>query len=179
MSEIDRVEPVQPRVGANRNLAQRSPSAVFAAGVNGGSALRADREVRLVSAIQKDLHSVLALRNVGRRRLKFWNFIAWEVLTNSIASPNAMDLPRKDLPGIEIKRHLDRLPGPHVFEVLLVISCKQVAIGVHNQRRDSANPVNAGHHSWADLQIDNASVLRSHQRRVVQIVPCLTKLRFD
>src|SRR4249919_3234254 len=152
---------------------------MFAAGVNGGSALRADREVRLVGASQKDLHSVLALRNVGRRRLKFWNFITGEVLTNSIASPNTVNLPGEDLTGIKIKGQLDRLSPSHVLEVLLVVGCEHIAIGVHNQRRDSANPVNAGHHSWADLRIDNASVLRSHQRRVLQVVPRLTKLRFD
>ena len=86
---------------------------MFAAGVNGGNALRADREFRLVGAIQKDLHGVLALRNVGRRRLKFWNFIAGEVLTNSIASPNTVNLPGEDLTGIEIEGQLDRLSGPH------------------------------------------------------------------
>ena len=95
VSEIHRVKPVQPRVGSDRNLAQRRPVAVFAACVDGRRALRADWKFRLVRAFQKDLYGVLTLGDVGSRLLKFRNFIARKILTHPIAAPDAVDLPGK------------------------------------------------------------------------------------
>src|ERR1700741_961065 len=138
-SEINRVEPVQPRVGSDRNLAQRRPGAVFAAGVDCRGALRADREVRLIRTVKNDLHGVLALRNIGCRLLEFRNFIARKILTHAIAAPDAVNFSREDLTGIKVKSNFHRPAGTHVLEVLLVVGCKHVAVSIDDQGRDSAN----------------------------------------
>ena len=105
--------------------------------------------------------------NGGRWLLEFWNFVARQVLPHAITPPDAVDPSCEDLPRVEIEGNLDRLPRPHVFEVLLKEGREHIAIGFRDQGRDSADANDPGHHSRADLQIDDAAILGSHQRGVV------------
>ena len=86
-------------------------------------------EISLVRIVQDNLHCVLALRNIRRRFLKLGNFVAWEILSYPVASPDAVDLPGEDLAGIKVERDFDGLTGPHVFEALLEEGREHVTVG--------------------------------------------------
>ena len=64
--------------------------------------------------IKPYFHAVLALRNSRRRRLKFWDEVARQVLSYAIGTPNALDNAAKDLAGVKIQRNFDPLTVLHV-----------------------------------------------------------------
>src|SRR5208337_1773658 len=121
-----RIEPVGPRMRADRYLAQRRPRSFFVVGVDRRSGLRADREFRRVRIVEEDLHTVLALRDVGVLRKELRDLVARQILSDAIGLPDAVDPASENLPGIEVEGDLDRLPRLHVFEVLLKIGREQV-----------------------------------------------------
>src|SRR5271166_6606288 len=168
-SERHRIEPVEPRMRPDRNLAQRRPWSCFPAGVDRRRGLRADREFRGVGVVEDDLRRVLALRDGRRARLVFGDLVARQILPFAVGPPDAVHLAGEYLTGIEVERHFDWLAGLDVFEVLLEVGGEQVAIGVRDQGRDAADALDARHHARADLEVDDAAVLGSDQRRVVEV----------
>src|SRR5271163_4258798 len=90
LSEVDRIEPIEPGMGADRDLAQRGPGAVFSAGVDGRRPLRSDRRLPLIGIIEKNFHRVLALGDVRIGLLEFWNLVARKVLSDAIAPPDTV-----------------------------------------------------------------------------------------
>ena len=106
-SEGHRVEPVEPRMRADRDFSQRSPRTTLSARVDRRGALRADRKFPLLRIVQDYFDRVLALRDVWSCLLKLGNFITWQILSLSITPPDAVDLGLEDLAGIEVERHLD------------------------------------------------------------------------
>src|ERR1051326_241492 len=98
-SDIQRIDPVEPGMRADRDLAQRRPRAMPAAGVDGRSALRPDGKSHLVGTVHDDLHRVLALREIGRPRPEFRDIVAGQILSRPVGAPEGPPLPRGELAG--------------------------------------------------------------------------------
>src|SRR5262249_24643788 len=143
---------------------------MFTAGVDRRDALRPDGKLRLVGIVQKDLHSVLALRDRRRRWPEFWNLVARQILSHAVGAPDRVDFSGENLTGIEVKRDLDGLTRQHVFQVFLEEGRQQITIRFRDQSRDPANAPGAGYHAGANLKVDDAAILRGSERRVVQLV---------
>src|SRR6266699_6276401 len=139
--------------------------------------LRAYWEFGLVRVVKPYFHGVLPLGNIWRRLLEFRNVVAWQILSYAIAAPDVVHGPPEDLAGIRVECNFDRLARLHIFEVLLEISCEQIAVCIRNKGGDAADPKCAGHHSRADLKVNDMTVLRRHQGGIIEIVSRQLKLR--
>jgi len=128
---------------ADRYFAQRGPGPSLAARVDGRGALRADGKFRPVGIVQDDLDRVLALGDGRSRLLKPGNLIGRQILSQPVASPDAVDFAGEDLAGIQVERDLDGLTWLHVFEVLLEEGREHIAVGVHNQGCDPTDTITA------------------------------------
>src|SRR5271166_371330 len=74
LSDVERIEPVQPGMRPDRDLAHCREAA--AAGVDCRNTMRADRELGLVRVLEMDLDGVLAERLVRIRRIERRKHIA-------------------------------------------------------------------------------------------------------
>src|SRR5712664_1064111 len=102
----------------------------------------------------------IALGNIWRRRLEFRNVVAWQILSYTIAAPDAVHSSTENLTGIKVECNFDGLARLHIFEVLLEICCEQIAVCIRDKGGDAADPICASHHSRADLKVDDMTVLR-------------------
>src|SRR6266478_6192200 len=93
-SNVDWVEPVQPGVGPDRDLAKHRPRAL--ARVDSCRALSTDGELRLVLSIEKYLDCILVLAGTRVRLMERRQFIARQVLPCPAAPPNAVILACED-----------------------------------------------------------------------------------
>src|SRR5271166_273841 len=91
-SHIQWIQPVEPGMRADRDLAQHGEPP--AAGIDRRHAVRSDRKPLLVVVIEMDLHGELAERLVWVGRVKSRQYVAWQVLPRRIRAP---DLPHGSL----------------------------------------------------------------------------------
>src|SRR4029079_9540344 len=117
--------------------------------------LRAYWESGLVSVVKPYLHGVLPLGNIWGWSLEFRNIVAWQILSYAIAAPDAVHDAAEDLTGIKVECNFDRLARLHIFEFLWEICGEQIAVCIRNKGGDAADPNCAGHHSRADLKVDD------------------------
>src|SRR5271166_6782011 len=99
-SHIERIQPVEPGMRADRDLAQhREPAS---AGVDRRHAMRADRKLLLVLVIEVYLHGELAERLMRIGRVEPRQYVAWQVLPRRIRAPDLAHCSLKDLARIGI-----------------------------------------------------------------------------
>src|SRR5271157_1710632 len=110
-SERHRIEPSEPRMRPDRNLAQRCPWTCFPVRIDGRRGLRADRKLRWVGVVEEYFRRVLALRDGRSARLVFGDLVARQILPFAVGPPDAVHLAGEDLTGIEVECHFDRLAG--------------------------------------------------------------------
>ena len=112
-------------MGADRYPAQRGPGTSFTAGVDRRRALCADGKFRLVRVIEDDLDCVLAFRGGRTRLLKFRNVIARQILSHSIALPDATR-------PWSVARKYKRATEPYWSEYVCDEGNQQVLVGKEN-----------------------------------------------
>ena len=65
-------------------------------------------------------------------------------LASAAEAPDRLHLPGKDLTGIQVKRHLDRLADFHILEAFLGEGGEQIAIRIADEGGDGAGAQLAG-----------------------------------
>src|SRR5271155_3282068 len=130
-SEWHGVQPVQPRVQANRDFSKcgEAPSA----GINGRSALRPNGKPHLGRVIKVNLHGKFSLRKVRVRRIELRDYVARQILSFSVCPPDAVHFRPKHLARVEIERDFNRLSDFHILECFLSKAGQHVAVAIDNK----------------------------------------------
>src|SRR5439155_8388751 len=131
-SEWHRIQPVEPRMHADRDFSKGGEST--SARINSRGALGADWKANFGGMIKINLYRKLSLRLHRVCRIELRNDVAGQVLPLSVGPPDTVHFRRKDLSRVKVERDFNRLPDLHILERLLIKAGQEVAVLIDNER---------------------------------------------
>src|SRR5450631_1653442 len=130
-SEWHRIQPIEPRMHADRDFSQSGKTT--SACINGGGALSANRKPDLRRVLQINLYRKFSLRLHRVCRIKLRDDVAGQILSFSVGPPDTVHFRLKNLTRVKIQSDFDGLPGLHILEGPLVKAGQQVAVVIHDE----------------------------------------------